>query len=124
MTPNQLALFDKGHCPRCLGICACKRCLSKPSPAVGGAAPAFAKHQEQQFALHTLAVLKPHIADFLAARDAEVKLTHSSAGAAHAYTGDHVAALAYSLYTQQDCMLHWSNSHHLFYPVKVGCLQA
>lgn len=94
VTPAQLALFDQGHCPRCLGICACKRCLSKPSPAVGGAAPAFAKHQEQQFALHTLAVLKPHIADFLAARDAEVKLTHIFASPTRPHQSDHVAALA------------------------------
>jgi len=40
---------------------------------VGGAAPVFAKSQEEQFALHTLAVLKPHIDEFLAARDAEVQ---------------------------------------------------
>ena len=74
VTPAQLALFDQGWCATCLGICACKRCLTKPSPAVGGAAPVFAKSQEEQFALHTLAVLKPHIDDFLAARDAEVQL--------------------------------------------------
>ncbi|KAL0045073.1 hypothetical protein WJX82_007369 [Trebouxia sp. C0006] len=72
VTPAQLARFDQGCCAKCLGICACKRCLTKPSPAVGGAAPVFAKSQEEQFALHTLAVLKPHIDEFLAARDAEV----------------------------------------------------
>ncbi len=72
VTPAQLAQFDQGWCAKCLGICACKRCLTKPSPAVGGAAPVFAKSQEEQFALHTLAVLKPHIDEFLAARDAEV----------------------------------------------------
>jgi len=73
VTPAQLAQFDQGWCAKCLGICACKRCLTKPSPAVGGAAPVFAKCQEEQFALHTLAVLKPHIDEFLAARDAEVQ---------------------------------------------------
>jgi len=73
--PAQLAQFDQGWCPRCLGICACKRCLDKPSPVVGGAAPAFAESQEKAFALHTLAVLKPHIDDFLVARDAEVIFT-------------------------------------------------
>jgi len=73
VTPAQLARFDQGCCAKCLGICACKRCLTKPSPAVGGAAPVFAKSQEEQFALHTLAVLKPHIDEFLAARDAEVQ---------------------------------------------------
>ncbi len=73
VTPAQLALFDKGWCAKCLGICACKRCLTKPSPAVGGAAPVFAKSQEKAFALHTLAVLQPHIDEFLAARDAEVQ---------------------------------------------------
>ena len=73
VTPAQLARFDQGCCAKCLGICACKRCLTKPSPAVGGAAPVFAKSQEEEFALHTLAVLKPHIDEFLAARDAEVQ---------------------------------------------------
>lgn len=73
MTPAQLALFDQGWCAKCLGICACKRCLTKPSPAVAGAAPVFAKSQEEEFALHTLAVLKPHLDEFLAARDAEVQ---------------------------------------------------
>ncbi|KAL0039988.1 hypothetical protein WJX79_001647 [Trebouxia sp. C0005] len=72
VTPAQLALFDQGWCAKCLGICACKRCLTKPSPAVAGAAPVFAKSQEEEFALHTLAVLKPHLDEFLAARDAEV----------------------------------------------------
>lgn len=47
--------------------------MSKPSPAVGGAAPAFADDQEKEFALHVLAVLKPHVDDFLKARDEEVR---------------------------------------------------
>ena len=54
-----------------MGICACKRCLVKAAPAAGGAAPVFSSAQEKTFALHMLAVLRPHIADFTAARDAE-----------------------------------------------------
>ena len=72
VTSQQVAKYDSGWCPRCLGVCACKRCLVKPAQVVGGAAPVFSKAQEQAFALHTLAVLRPHIADFIAARDAEV----------------------------------------------------
>ncbi|KAL3160540.1 hypothetical protein ABBQ32_010839 [Trebouxia sp. C0010 RCD-2024] len=72
ITPEQVASFDQGWCPRCLGICACKRCLVKAAAVVGGAAPVFSSAQEKAFALHMLAVLRPHIAEFTAARDAEI----------------------------------------------------
>ena len=71
ITQQQVDRYDQGWCPRCLGICACSKCLNKAAPAVGGAAPVFSSKQEKAFALHMLAVLRPHIADFTAARDAE-----------------------------------------------------
>ncbi|KAL3151375.1 hypothetical protein ABBQ38_013204 [Trebouxia sp. C0009 RCD-2024] len=72
ITAEQVASFDQGWCPRCLGICACKRCLVKAAPVVGGGAPVFSSAQEKAFAVHMLAVLRPHIAEFTSARDAEI----------------------------------------------------
>ena len=71
ITQEQVDRYDQGWCPRCLGICACRKCLNKAAVVVGGAAPVFSLKQEKAFALHMLAVLRPHIADFTAARDAE-----------------------------------------------------
>lgn len=71
ITPEQVEKYNQGWCPRCLGICACRKCLNKAAQVVGGAAPVFSAEQEKAFALHMLAVLRPHIADFTAARDAE-----------------------------------------------------
>ena len=75
VTSEQLARFDLGWCPRCLGICACKRCINKPCAVVGGGAPVFDHKQRREFATHMLAVLKPHVDAYLAARDEEVRLT-------------------------------------------------
>lgn len=72
VTEEQLAKFDKGWCPKCLGICACKRCMSKPCNTVGGGAPVFDELQRREFATHMLAVLKPHVDAYLTARDEEV----------------------------------------------------
>lgn len=44
----------------------------KAAPVVGGGAPVFSSAQEKAFAVHMLAVLRPHIAEFTSARDAEV----------------------------------------------------
>lgn len=79
VSAEKLAEFDSGKCPRCLAICACKRCLVKRSLLACGGPPRFSQDQDAAFALHTLAVLKPHIDDFKAARSAEVQhFTHDT----------------------------------------------
>ncbi len=72
VSAEKLARFDHGICPACLAICACKKCMNKRSLKVGGGRPCFSEAQQQKFAVHTLAVLKPHLDNFKAARSVEV----------------------------------------------------
>ena len=71
---EKLAQFDGGTCGACLGICACKRCLSQRNMKIGGGAPRFSRAQHQLFAEHMLMITKPHVEHFLACRKAEVSL--------------------------------------------------
>ncbi|DBA92514.1 hypothetical protein WJX77_004178 [Trebouxia sp. C0004] len=71
---EKLARFDHGICPACLAICACKKCMNNCSLKVGGGRPFFSEAQQREFVVHTLAMLKPHLDTFKAARSVELKV--------------------------------------------------
>ena len=48
--------------------------MNKRSLKVGGGRPCFSEAQQREFAVHTLAVLKPHLDNFKAARSVEVRM--------------------------------------------------
>lgn len=75
VSAEKLAEFDEGSCPACLAICACKKCMSSRSLKAGGGPPRFTPAQQREFAVHTLAMLKPHLDNFKATRSAEVPLS-------------------------------------------------
>ncbi len=74
VSAEKLARFDQGVCPACLAICACKKCMNKRSLKVGGGRPCFSEAQQRDFAVHTLAVLKPHLDIFRSVRAEEVHM--------------------------------------------------
>ncbi len=48
--------------------------MNKRSLKVGGGRPCFSEAQQRDFAVHLLAVLKPHLDDYKIARSVEVRM--------------------------------------------------
>ncbi|KAK9829962.1 hypothetical protein WJX72_008906 [[Myrmecia] bisecta] len=71
-SPEERDKFNKGTCPKCLGLCMCRKCMRVPSSAPTRPQLHFSEAQRQIYARHVLRYAVPELAKLLDSQRAEV----------------------------------------------------